>query len=568
MRPSTAARTSALWLQLLLVGGLASVAILLVQTYRAARMSRSVTERALRDYGAFAAWSYREHLTADLRGAIDEVLGPVNHGGALHTDPPVPDATRMGHLLRWNPTCNCHETMRGPLPLHFYAYVLGSDSMGVARNYRQQGRGWLGDPVDGAAAPLAVPVVALPRDDAAWINDLFTQAARSREMPSWPYRLFVETRGDSTRVLASRLMPTGWGDTLVYGVEYAPAAIDTIFHGAFVRSDLLPPSLVKGRRNADLLDIEVSDATGHTVFRSRDVARWDLATVLQLPLDFGGVRVKAQIRPELGESLLIGGTPESRVPFNLVLLALALGVTVVAAVQLRRDVRFNEDRASFVANVSHELRTPLTQVRLVLDTIRMGRERDEAMRRSSLDMADREVLRLQHLVEGLLRFTRGARQADVPRVATDVAAEARAVAREFQSLASPRGVTIEVTGVSSAPTVMQRGSLRQVLLNLLDNAVKYGRDHAPVIVDVSTPPGDGIRLCVTDHGPGVPEEERRRIWKPFERGEQARARAAGGSGIGLTVVRDIALEHGGDVWVEDAPGGGAAFVFQLPGATS
>ncbi len=290
--------------------------------------------------------------------------------------------------------------------------------------------------------------------------------------------------------------------------------------------------------------------------------------MLQLPLDFGGVRVKAQIRPEIGESLLIGGTPESRVPFNLVLLVLALGVTVVAAVQLRRDVRFTEDRASFVANVSHELRTPLTQVRLVLDTIRMGRERDEAMRQSSLDMADREVLRLQHLVEGLLRFTRGARQADVPRVETDVAAEARAVVREFQALATPRGITIEVTGVASAPTVMQRGSLRQVLLNLLDNAVKYGRDHAPVAVDVSMPPGAGIRLRVTDSGPGVPEEERRRIWKPFERGGQAQARAAGGSGIGLTVVRDIALEHGGDVWVEDAPTGGASFVFQLPAAST
>lgn len=568
MRPSTVARTSALWLQLLLVGGLASVAILFVQTYRAARTSRAVTERALRDYGAFAAWSYREHLSADLRGAIDEILGPVNHGGALHLDPRVPDAQRMGHLLRWNAACNCHETVRGPLPLRFYAYVLGSDTMGVARNYQQRGRGWLGDPTEGDGRTVTVPVVDFPRDEGTWINRLFTHDARTREARTWPYTLFVESRGDSTRVLATRLMPTGWGDTLVYGVEYSEAAIDTLFRSAFARSDLLPPSLVKGRTNADLLDIEVSDARGHPVFRSRDVPRWELASVNQLPSAFGGVQVKAQIRPELGESLLIGGTPESRVPLNLVLLVLALGVTVVAAVQLRRDVRFTEDRASFVANVSHELRTPLTQVRLVLDTIRMGRDTDETMRRSSLGMADREVLRLQHLVEGLLRFTRGARQADIPRVDTDVAVEARAVAREFQALASPRGITIAVTGVEAAPTVMQRGALRQVLLNLLDNAVKYGRDHAPVVVDVSTLPGVGIRLCVSDSGPGVPEDERRRIWKPFERGEQARERAAGGSGIGLTVVRDIAVEHGGQVWVDDAPTGGASFVFQIPAAVT
>ncbi len=258
MRPSTAARTSALWLQLLLVGGLASVAILFVQTYRAARTSHAVTERALRDYGAFAAWSYREHLSADLRSAIDEVLGPVNHGGALHLNPPVPDAARMGHLLRWNPACNCHETLRGPLPLHFYAYVLGSDTMGVAHNYRQQGRGWLGDPVEGEARTMTVPVVDIPRDDAAVDQPALHRRRaepRDTDLALSPLR---RARGDSTRVLASRLMPTGWGDTLVYGVEYAPPAIDTLFRSAFVRSDLLPPTLVKGRTNADLLDIEVS----------------------------------------------------------------------------------------------------------------------------------------------------------------------------------------------------------------------------------------------------------------------------------------------------------------------
>jgi len=247
-----------------------------------------------------------------------------------------------------------------------------------------------------------------------------------------------------------------------------------------------------------------------------------------------------------------------------VMLLLALALTAVAAVQLRRDVRFAADRARFVANVSHELRTPLAQVRLVLDTLRLGRDTDATVRASALELADREVLRLQHLVEGVLRFTRGQRQGGEARVETDLAEEARRAAEEFQPLASPRGIRILVTGASSVKAMMQRGALRQVLLNLLDNAVKYGRDDSVVTVDVSQPDGTGPRLTVTDAGPGVPADERRRIWKAFERGSQAVARAAGGSGIGLAIVQEIAFDHGGSASVEDAPGTGARFVFQLP----
>jgi signal transduction histidine kinase len=76
--------------------------------------------------------------------------------------------------------------------------------------------------------------------------------------------------------------------------------------------------------------------------------------------------------------------------------------------------------------------------------------------------------------------------------------------------------------------------------------------------------GGGVRVAVSDSGPGVPNGERERIWKPFTRGGAAKQRAAGGSGIGLTIVREIAGDHGGRAWVEDAPGGGARFVVDLP----
>jgi signal transduction histidine kinase len=100
------------------------------------------------------------------------------------------------------------------------------------------------------------------------------------------------------------------------------------------------------------------------------------------------------------------------------------------------------------------------------------------------------------------------------------------------------------------------------MLNLLDNALKYGRNGTVVSVDVKRDDG-GVRLSVRDHGDGVSDDERARIWRAFERGRTAENQATGGSGIGLTVVAEIAHEHGGDAWVEDAEGGGARFVVRL-----
>ena len=555
-------RPATLWLQILLVGGLACAMIVLVQVYRLQRSNWSVVERALRDYSTFAAWSYGQHLSSTMREAVDELLGAVNHGEGLHTSPRIPDAKEMGHFIPMDMECNCHRPDHGPMPLHYIAFTLGSDTISIGLNLAGPSvHGWLADPADSRA--ISVPAFKVPPDEVRWLNTLLSNVARG-PASDWGYHLIIERKEDRVRFLAARSMPTQWGDTVVYAFEYPPESLDSIFTAVLSASDLLPASVVAGRENRDVLDVEVADAIGGPLYSTIGEHRFDVDGRLNLPPSFAGLRIRAQLKPEMAEAILIGGVPESRVPILLVILVLAVGLTVLAAVQLRREVRFAAERAGFVANVSHELRTPLSQIRLVLDTLKLGRVDEPASREQALNVADREALRLQHLVEGVLRFTRGPRPNELPRVATDVAEEAKAVIEEFAPLAAPHRMIVTLDARAGVTAHLQRGALRQILLNLLDNAMKYGGDGTQVRVQVSALPGGGAQLRVDDSGPGVPARERDRIWRPFERGGAARDRAAGGSGIGLTIVREIAQEHGGRARVESAPGGGASFVVELP----
>jgi signal transduction histidine kinase len=321
---------------------------------------------------------------------------------------------------------------------------------------------------------------------------------------------------------------------------------------------------VKGS-NREILDAEVRDASGHVLFTSEPHPEWLLDASATLPASYGGLMIKMQIKPELAGRLIIGGLPRSRLPLLLALLALAAGLTGIAVMQLRREARFARDRSAFVASASHELRTPLAQIRLVVDMLRLNREKDPVRREAALALVDREVTRLQHLVDTVLRFTRGNTSPDIIREPTDVVAETRSVVAEFLPLAEPRGVHIEVRAAGAPIVVLQGGAVRQVLLNLLDNAVKYGPEQQTIVVQVDAIGGSGARITVQDAGPGVPATERERIWQPFERGSAASARAAGGSGIGLTVVREIAERHGGTARVEALAGPGARFVVEFPG---
>ena len=556
------------WTSLLLLASIALTTVGVVEASRAVRSQRAVAEHALRDYAGFAAWSYQQHLRERLGGAVEELVGAFNHGHDVHRGPNVPPVTDMPHYLPQDRECNCHVPRRGPLPAAFFAFQLGTDTLGIALNaFRDPTRGWESDiPMPDAMSEWGAR--AYPAATRAWINDTVTRHIHAGgDRGRFP--VIVATHDSVPRFFTYTVMPRLAGDTLVYGAEYSAAAFGSILRSAMSDRDLLPETFTKGRPVREIIDLRVTDALGRTLFQSDSVTRWLLDDSADIGQAFGAMHVRAQIHGGVASGLVIGGLPRSRLPFLLALLAIAAALSFVAIGQIRREGELSQLRADFVASISHELRTPLAQMRMYLETLRLGRFTTDAQREWGLDNVERETTRLGHLVERVLRFSRTGRAAPDPRTPVDVRAEVERLVAEFQPLADAGGARIE-TELDPVPSVaMQPDALRHIVLNLLDNAVKYGPRGQTVRVRLRGPvvrgaggPGD-VQIEIADEGPGIPPADRERIWRPYQRGGDVRGVA--GSGVGLSVVHDVVEQHGGRAWVEDAPAGrGARFVVMLP----
>ncbi|MGZ4675419.1 MAG: GAF domain-containing sensor histidine kinase [Acidimicrobiia bacterium] len=210
-------------------------------------------------------------------------------------------------------------------------------------------------------------------------------------------------------------------------------------------------------------------------------------------------------------------------------------------------------KSQFVASVSHELRTPITSIRGAVAASR--RTDDPSQREELLDVVDRQSGRLQAMVEEMLVAARMQENANRPSMETlDLCALIRVTA--LDSEVAGRTVSLELP-----PNCFVRAepeALRRILTNLIENAHKYGSQPIRVAVQVAD---DQVVLSVIDRGPGIAPEERERIFERFYRVDPNGTKP--GMGLGLSIVRGLVESCGGTVWVEDAPGGGAAFRVSL-----
>ncbi|MEZ4237151.1 MAG: HAMP domain-containing sensor histidine kinase [Myxococcota bacterium] len=225
----------------------------------------------------------------------------------------------------------------------------------------------------------------------------------------------------------------------------------------------------------------------------------------------------------------------------------------------RLDAAFDA-QATFTAQAAHELRTPLTVLRGELD-LALRRDRDAADYRASLDRVRGEAGRLAELVEGLMLLARvEAGHADRGRAVEQVSeAVHRAVLRERPAL-DRAGCALQVDLQGGGPASMHLALVTAAVANLLANAAAYA-PGAPVAVWLRRE-GDAVSVGVDDGGPGLPPDERARVLERFQRGASRRD----GLGLGLTLAREIARRHGGELALDRSPLGGLRAVLVLPGA--
>jgi len=516
----------------------------------AERSHRRAAESALRDYAGFASWQFSRQLAGLLRGHLSLSTSPVRLASG-----PLPDLRVLSERSR---ACDCG--FKSDVVFAF-RFDVPSGRLDVDQPLGAEFTNTLAQSLPAAIARIARPLSATASD--GW-SDTHRDPLRQSSA------LGFETLSGQTFVIGYSLIVDATSQPrALYGIAAELSHLAEDYRRILATEALLPPSLTARLASDSLLAIRVEHPAVGTVFQTVVAPTPGMpAHTDTLPPWLGGHITTIAIRPEFAGTLLIGGIPPSRLPVQLTLLAVTVALAIVALLQLRRSRELARLRERFVANVSHELRTPLAHISMLSETLMLGRERSVEERRDFATVVFREARRLTTLVESVLQFSRG--QSTALRIVPEVRTLAREVSEGievFASLARASSVTIERHVPPDLEVRVDPFAFRQVLLNLLDNAVKFGPRGQTVTVAADAEDGM-VAVSVTDQGRGIPEADRRRVFDAYARVESPGNTAVSGSGIGLSVVRDLVSAHGGEVRIDTPPSGiGTRVTFTMHPAT-
>lgn len=223
---------------------------------------------------------------------------------------------------------------------------------------------------------------------------------------------------------------------------------------------------------------------------------------------------------------------------------------------------YEQRRRQFVSDASHELKTPLASIRLLSDSI-LQNEMDEETTKEFVTDIGQEADRLTRLSEKLLKLTKLDALTEEDREIVEVAEVAERVAHMLAPIASLRSIRIE-TDIAPDCTVMTvEDDLYQILFNLAENGIKYNNDNGLLRMEAQRDE-ENVTLTVSDTGVGIPEDSLSHIFERFYRVDKARSRAAGGAGLGLSIVHDMVERNYGTIRVENRPEGGTVFTVTFP----
>jgi signal transduction histidine kinase len=360
------------------------------------------------------------------------------------------------------------------------------------------------------------------------------------------------------------------GDPLVSHALAGGYSSRTDRSGEQSRMDLTMPIVVDGQVvGAVYLSQSLQDVTAVV----RDLrSRWLLATAIALissgivGLALSGAIARPVLRLTQAAGAVAKGQLDQRVPVDS---RDELGQLSQAFNEMTaRLSRARQMQVDFVANVSHELRTPLTAVKGMVETLLAGAVDDPQVRYQFLETVEDETDRLIRLVKDLLILSRAdSRALHLQREPVELAQLVRDVVERLTPQVESRGLTVEIDAAPQGqPALADPDRLEQVLVNLLDNAIKYSRPGGKVTVRVDSSQEGWPRAIVTDEGIGIRADDMNRVGERFFRADRARSRALGGSGLGLAIAMALVQAHGGELDLESREGQGTSVAVTLPPA--
>jgi signal transduction histidine kinase len=511
---------------------------LVYQAHVAYRSQSQQANQALTHYSSVAAWQFARASQQDLLGVASRTVGSPVHRQmrAIGGDPHRVSPADL-RALPLDTTCDCRIE---PLPVLAYF------------RYETRGRGL---EIENGSALDSIRIGRLRR---------VLADASSAFGPSDPdCALLVEgsVAGDPWAVSLVAVADLRNGP-VIFGAISTAAALAPVFASVAKRTSLLPAALLGQVQQQAMVSLRVT--AGARVLYERDRGGWSLAAADSIGSLADQMTVSASLASAAAPQLLFGGLPRSRIPLIVALVAASVVLLIVAIAQLLRGARLAKTRSDFVASISHELRTPVALIRAHAETLDRERVLTRPDHRRFLDVVLRETNRLGRMVENVLQLS--AIERGVLRLQGAPAALAplvRAAVLDFAPLAQARDVTLVPLLADGLVATVDPAALTQMLFNILGNAVKYGPAGQRITITLERV-GDSGRLLVDDEGPGVMPHQRVSAFQRYVRLVNVDAGGPAGGGIGLAIVRELAEAQGMSVWIDDAPGGGARIVVNIP----
>ena len=312
----------------------------------------------------------------------------------------------------------------------------------------------------------------------------------------------------------------------------------------------------------------------HLRLRAVDQGRETQAVEAGVAVDRPRITLKRAFPPPLAfvqATLACEHIPPSagRGTLNLALAVLG-GVIIVGLLAIyhstQKIVDFSERQSRFVSAVTHELKTPLTNIRMYIEMLEQGMARDPEREQEYFRVLEAEGARLSRLITNVLELSKLEKKHRRPNLQKGNFAEVIAdVEGLMKTPLQQAGFRLETENALTEPFLYDREIMVQVLINLIENSVKFGQSSPAKRITLRLrPAGDHVRIEVADTGPGIPDGDVKKIFNDFYRADNAVTAAAGGTGIGLALVRRFVMLLGGRVWAANNPGSGCTVAIELP----